>query len=162
MMFLISTILSNNRFALYFWNAKKKHSEHEYDGLVRNKIERRFKKAAQYEAIYTLVRYSDSNIKNIMKKSPKQMAESQIYEKALNDFSRCTTDREGSKIFSLDRKYIDYLHPYYFSNLNYHSEAVKISDGFYKKDSKSKTAKKQSKNNNPLAIKNIAIGYFIA
>ena len=161
-MFLISIILSNDRFALYFCNAKKEHSEHEYDELVRKKIGQRFKKAAQYEAIHTLVRCSDSNIKSIMKKSPKQMAESQIYEKALNDFSRCTTDREGSKIFSLDRKYTDYFSPYYFSNLNYHSEAVKIFDEFYQKDSKSKTTKKQSKNNDPLAIQNMAIGYFIA
>ena len=88
MMYLLNIILSNDRLALYFWNAKKEHSEYEYDEFISKKINKRFRKAAQYEAIHTLVRCSDSNIKSIMKNSPKQMTESHMYEKALNDFAR--------------------------------------------------------------------------
>lgn len=61
----------------------------------------------------------------------------------------------------MDKKYTGYFSPYYFSNLKYHSEAVKVFDTFYK-NNKSKEKKKPSKNNSPLLIQNMAIGYYIA
>lgn len=108
----------------------------ENEAIVNRRADACFEKLAKYEAIHALVKLSGSNIKGILAGSPKQLSESEVYEKQLNDHARVTTNNNGKKHFSLNSKYLASFSPFYYQNLNENSEALKNFEEFYKSEYK--------------------------
>lgn len=160
LLYFLNGLMVDDRTILYQWRPYREFQINGVDQNLSKRIGELFEKAAKYEAIHTLIRESGSSIKVILSKAPKQMADSEEFERALNLYSRCTTNREGKKIFSIDPKHMSSFNSFWYRNLTEHSEAMKKYEEFYKPQD-SKESKKKSEESNPLNITNSILGFFL-
>ena len=61
MMYQLNSLICNDRDLLYFVRTKKEFLKYEYDSSVATQIEKRFKVAAKFEAIHSLIKSIDLN-----------------------------------------------------------------------------------------------------
>jgi len=159
-LYSLNTLMVDDRKLLYQWRPFKEFMSYEYKEVTDKTIEQLFTKVAKHEAIHALVRLSGSGIKQIMSKVNKQMTKSETFEKLLNSHSKCTTNREGRKIFNVDPEYLTEYNSFYYSNIDELNEAVKNSEEFLKVHEK-KINKSKVKDLDPLRTKSCALGFIL-